>query len=109
ARGELRKLVHMNRGKAQRCVLTARASDFFSEMLLESKSRVQTRDRIKARRLHKLLWETLRVERLLRELFSKTAEGPLAINQPNVEHEKQTQRGPARLIRADFVKMIRMT
>jgi hypothetical protein len=77
-------------------------------MLLESKSRVQARDRIKAGRFHKLLRESFRVEGLPRELFSKTAEGPLPINKPNVENKKQAEGGPARLVRADFVKMIRM-
>jgi hypothetical protein len=106
---DMGELVHMNSGEAQGRVLAACPSDLSSEMLLEGVTRAQAGDGIDAGPLRKLLGQRLRVEKLSREMFSQPAEGPLAINQPGIENKQQTERGPARLIRADFVEMIRIT
>src|SRR4029077_15198297 len=84
-------------------------SDLSSEMLLEGVTRAQAGDGIDAGPFRKLLRQRLRVEKLSREMFSQPAKGPLAIDQPGVENKQQTERGPARLIRANFVEMIRIT
>lgn len=52
---EMRELIHMNSGDAQRGVLATRSSHFFSEMLLERRSRVQTRHWIECNRFQYLL------------------------------------------------------
>src|SRR5208282_970313 len=59
-------------------------------------------------RFRRLRWHRLGIERLLRGSFAQAAERPLAIDQPRIEYENQTERGPARLIGADFVKIIRV-
>src|ERR1700722_4293559 len=77
-------------------------------MLLESRSCVQARYWIQANRFQYLLGSSWRIDRQPRGLSSQTAERPLAIDQPGIKQENQTERGPARLIGTDFVKIIRV-
>src|SRR5580704_3023872 len=101
----MRELVHVNGGEAQSRVLAPCASHFLPQMLLERRARVQARDWVKSNRFQDLLWNSWRVHRQSRGLPSQTAERPLSIDEPSVEDENQTKRGPARLIGTNFVKI----
>jgi hypothetical protein len=103
---ELSKVIQMNRGETQRCVLALRAGNLFPKLLLQESSSVQSCNWIQAGESRNFSRVCLRAGVVPSQLISQKPERPLAVDEPAIENEKQAHRCPARLIGTDFVKML---
>src|ERR1700687_1482434 len=103
---DLGEFVQMNGGQAQRRILSPRAGNLFSKLLLDEGSRVQARDRIDAGRIGNFTRLRVRDGVLAAQLLSLPAERPLTVEHPAIEKKEQAQNSPTSLIGTDFVKML---